>query len=37
MIAIVAEKMFRSGHESKPADCTVKQKYRIDEVRVTWR
>jgi len=37
MIAIVAEKMFRSGHRSKSADCTVKQKYRIDSVKVNWK
>jgi tRNA A37 threonylcarbamoyltransferase TsaD len=36
MIAIVAEKMFRSGHRSKPSNCTVKQKYRIDSFRVGW-
>jgi tRNA A37 threonylcarbamoyltransferase TsaD len=36
MIALVAEKMFRSGHRSKPADCIVRQKYRIDAVSVTW-
>jgi N6-L-threonylcarbamoyladenine synthase len=37
MIAIVAEKMFKSGYKSKPADCTVRQKYRIDSVRVDWQ
>ncbi len=36
MIALVAEKMFRSGQRAGKADCTVKQKYRIDSVRVTW-
>ncbi len=37
MIAIVTEKMFRSGHRSKASDCTVKQKYRIDSVKVDWQ
>jgi glycoprotease/Kae1 family metallohydrolase len=37
MIAIVAEKMLGSGHRPKAGDCTVRQKYRIDDVRVTWR
>jgi N6-L-threonylcarbamoyladenine synthase len=36
MIALVADKMFRSGHRIGKADCTVKQKYRIDSARVTW-
>jgi N6-L-threonylcarbamoyladenine synthase len=36
MIALVAEKMFRSGYKGGKSDCTVKQKYRIDSVRVTW-
>ncbi|MDE1865949.1 MAG: tRNA (adenosine(37)-N6)-threonylcarbamoyltransferase complex transferase subunit TsaD [Candidatus Micrarchaeota archaeon] len=36
MIALVAEKMFRSGHKPARSDCTVKQKYRIDSVRVGW-
>jgi N6-L-threonylcarbamoyladenine synthase len=37
MIAIVAEKMLGSGHRASPSDCTVRQKYRIDDVRVTWK
>jgi glycoprotease/Kae1 family metallohydrolase len=36
MIALVAEKMFRSGHKAAAADLTVKQKYRIDSVMVDW-
>lgn len=36
MIAIVAEKMLRSGHKAGKTDCTVKQRYRIDSARVTW-
>ena len=37
MIALVAEKMFRAGHRTSPADCTVRQKYRIDSVAVNWK
>jgi glycoprotease/Kae1 family metallohydrolase len=37
MIALVAEKMFRSGHRVRPSDRTVRQKYRIDDVMVDWR
>ena len=37
MIALVAEKMFRSGQKVKDDDITVKQKYRIDSVKVNWR
>lgn len=36
MIALVAEKMFRSGYKTKASECDVKQKYRIDSVRVGW-
>ena len=36
MIALVAEKMFRSGYGADKAECTVKQRYRIDSVKVTW-
>jgi tRNA A37 threonylcarbamoyltransferase TsaD len=37
MIALVAEKMLRSGRKYKLKDCGINQKYRIDEVRVTWQ
>jgi glycoprotease/Kae1 family metallohydrolase len=37
MIAVVAEKMFKSGNKAKSSDCTVKQKYRIDSIRVNWK
>ena len=37
MIAIVAEKMFRSGYKPATSACTVKQRYRIDEAKVTWQ
>ena len=37
MIALVAEKMFGGGRRPKAAECTVKQRYRIDEVRVAWQ
>ncbi len=36
MIAIVAERMLRSGYRVGSGECTVKQKYRIDSARVTW-
>ncbi len=37
MIAVVAEKMHRSGSRFSAGACTVDQKYRIDGVRVTWQ
>ena len=36
MIALVAEKMLRAGVVVENGDCTVKQKYRVDSVRVIW-
>ncbi|MCL5122506.1 MAG: tRNA (adenosine(37)-N6)-threonylcarbamoyltransferase complex transferase subunit TsaD [Candidatus Marsarchaeota archaeon] len=36
MIALVAEKMLRSGSSFSIASCGVDQKYRIDRVRITW-
>jgi glycoprotease/Kae1 family metallohydrolase len=36
MIAVVAEKMLRSKALPKRSECTVKQRYRVDSVRVGW-
>lgn len=36
MIAIVAEKLLRSGAKHNLEDCTVNQRYRADSVEITW-
>ncbi|MEM0106988.1 MAG: KEOPS complex N(6)-L-threonylcarbamoyladenine synthase Kae1 [Candidatus Micrarchaeaceae archaeon] len=37
MIAVVAEEMQKAGMKFTLGDCTVNQKYRIDNVRIEWR
>jgi len=37
MIALVAEKMMEAKMATRPSECTIDQKYRIDEVGITWR
>ncbi|HVC58535.1 MAG TPA: KEOPS complex N(6)-L-threonylcarbamoyladenine synthase Kae1 [Candidatus Acidoferrales bacterium] len=37
MIALVAEKMMDAQMTSKPSDCTIDQKYRIDGVGISWK
>ncbi len=37
MIALVAEKMLRSGQHYSMMDCGVNQRYRIDSVKITWK
>jgi glycoprotease/Kae1 family metallohydrolase len=36
MIALVAEKMAKSGQHYGMGDCDINQKYRIDSVRIGW-
>lgn len=36
MIAIVAEKMIKSGMKFRLEDCDIDQKYRVDSVKIRW-
>ena len=36
MIAVVAEKMYRSGERFSVDHLTIDQRYRVDKVKVTW-
>ena len=36
MIALVAEKMFKAGMNSRMERCTINQRYRIDSVKIGW-
>ena len=36
MIAVVAEKMYRSGERYNSSQLTLNQRYRVDTVKVTW-